>query len=203
MRQTKYTAGKRLWWTRPIASSPLITLFEFAAQRKTSSHPPLSVRPQIFWFVSLPQNRIFFMSKSLYFLRPRWFFHMQIRAVLKTHDLCISNANPLRYSSLNLTSFTQFLLFCAAKFKDQLSCLTFELLTSTSTIWIWTGAFNAIRHLYSFFLIDFELFHQEIQLGNITSKRVNHTKKFTDQGFSFIDLIPKKEKMHDTGHLHR
>ena len=25
---------------------------------------------------------------------------------------------------------------------------------------------------------------------NITSKRVNHTKKFTDQGLSPIDLIP-------------
>ena len=54
-----------------------------------------------------------------------------------------------------------------------------------------------------FFWTNFELFHQEIKVGNITSKRVNHTKKFTDQSFSFIDLIPKKEKMHHTGHLHR
>ena len=62
---------------------------------------------------------------------------------------------------------------------------------------------DIFTQFFFFFWTNFELFHQEIQLGNIMSKRVNHTKKFTDQGFSFIDLIPKKEKMHDTGHLHR
>ena len=43
-----------------------------------------------------------------------------------------------------------------------------------------------------FFWTNLELFRQEISLGNITSKKVNHAKKFIDQGFSPIELILKK-----------
>ena len=46
-----------------------------------------------------------------------------------------------------------------------------------------------------FFWTNLELFRQEISLSNITSKKVNHTKKFIDQGFSPIELIPKKERV--------
>ena len=43
-----------------------------------------------------------------------------------------------------------------------------------------------------FFWTNLELFRQEISLGNITSKKVNLTKKFIDQGFSPIESILKK-----------
>ena len=51
----------------------------------------------------------FFHVQVVILFATRWFFHMQILAVLIMHDLCgTSNAKPLRYSSLNLTSLTQF-----------------------------------------------------------------------------------------------
>ena len=51
----------------------------------------------------------FFHVQVMILFATRWFFHTQILAVLKMHDLCgMSNAKPLRYSSLNLTSLTQF-----------------------------------------------------------------------------------------------
>ena len=75
----------------------------------------LQVCPHLYRFVPksldlFPYHRaVFFSCPSHDIICDKMIFSHANPAVLKMHDLCgMSNAKPLRYSSLNLTSLTQF-----------------------------------------------------------------------------------------------
>ena len=85
---------------------------------------PFRVRRHLYQFVPKSLD-LFPLHRAVFFSYPSrdiicdnviLFFHMEILAVLKMHDLCgTSNAKPLRYSILNLTSLIQFCAILRSK----------------------------------------------------------------------------------------